>query len=95
MTDTPLTEAELAAREVMSEWEVFTASDGNNSIRMRSHRSEDQIAREVVAAVAPIIKRETLAKFGDRMGCFNPSPFRTSDQDNRPPNNPSISNDNP
>jgi hypothetical protein len=52
------TEAERAAREVMSEWEVFIASDGNNSIRMRAHRSEDEIARAVVAAVRPIIEAE-------------------------------------
>jgi hypothetical protein len=91
---TELTEAERAAREVMSDWEVFTASDGNNSIRMKSRRSDDEIARAIVAAVAPIIKRETLAKFGDRMGTFNP-PFRTLDRDNGPLNSPSIFNEDP
>jgi hypothetical protein len=32
----------------------------------------ENIAVAITAAVAPIIKRETLAKFGDRMGRFNP-----------------------
>lgn len=33
--------------------------------------SDEELARAVVAAVAPIIKRETLDRFGDRMGRFN------------------------
>lgn len=59
-----LTEAERAAADVLlyeegSEWPEDT-------------ERHEEIARAVVAAVAPIIKRETLDRFGDRMGTFNP-----------------------
>ena len=51
MSTPPLTPAEFAAREQLSEWETFTASDGNTSIRMREERSDEELARAVVAAV--------------------------------------------
>jgi hypothetical protein len=54
----------------------------------------EDIARAITAAVAPIIRRETLDRFGDRMGTFNP-PLRTLDRDNGPLNDPSIFSDNP
>ena len=56
-----LTEAERAALDLIdmeeNEWPAGT---------------NVELACAIVAAVAPIIKRETLAKFGDRMGRFNP-----------------------
>lgn len=44
-----------AARNVISEWETFTASDGNLSIRQKEDRSSDEIAREVVEVVGPLL----------------------------------------
>jgi hypothetical protein len=61
--DTPepsLTEAERAALDLIdmeeNEWPAGT---------------NVELAQAIVAAVAPIIKRETLDRFGDRMGTFN------------------------
>jgi hypothetical protein len=56
-----LTEAERAAEQVLS-----------NALPHMVGLVNDALARQITAAVAPIIKRETLAKFGDRMGRFNP-----------------------
>lgn len=44
-----------AARNVITEWETFTASDGNLSIRQKEDRSSDEIAREVVEVVGPLL----------------------------------------
>jgi len=55
-----LTEAERAAERVLDAALPDTAG------------LQAEFAREVVAAVTPIIKRETLERFGDRMGRFNP-----------------------
>jgi hypothetical protein len=63
-----LTEAERVVAEMLSQ---------NHNYRVEPSRliGPDEFtseAREIVSAVAPIIKRDTLAKFGDRMGRFNP-----------------------
>jgi hypothetical protein len=55
----------------------------------------ENIARAIVAVVAPIIRRETLDRFGDRMGTFNPPLSRVSERGNGALNDPSIFSDNP
>lgn len=83
-----LTEAERAAAKVIDA-AVFDAG-----MTLVSDWFREGIARDIVAAVAPIIKRETLDRFGDRMGTFNP-PFHTLDRDNGALNSPSIFNEDP
>jgi hypothetical protein len=66
MTDTPLTEAESAVAEVIDS-AVF-----DSEMTLVNEGSREMIIKEIVAAVAPIIRRETLERFGDRMGTLNP-----------------------
>lgn len=46
--DEPKSIEELV-REELSEWETFTASDGNTSIRMKEPRSTEEVTRAIVA----------------------------------------------
>jgi hypothetical protein len=50
--------AEEAVREELSEWEHFTASDGQPSIRMRESRTPEEVARAIIAAVRGPLYRE-------------------------------------
>jgi hypothetical protein len=88
---TELTEAERAAVNA-AHW--YCRHDGPVTGTDSLCQDCENIARAITAAVAPIIKRETLDRFGDRMGTFNP-PLRTLDRDNGPLNDPSIFSDNP
>jgi hypothetical protein len=86
---TELTEAERAAAKVID------ASVFDSEMTLVNNGSREDIARAIVAAVAPIIKRETLAKFGDRMGTFNPPLYREPVRGDEPLNDPSIFSNNP
>jgi len=61
-----LTEAERAAAEALAAH--HNAHSTTDRLGVGAFEAE---ARAVVASVAPIIKRETLDRFGDRMGRFN------------------------
>lgn len=49
---------EEAVRAELSEWETFTASDGNTSIRMKQPRSNEEVLRAVIAAARGPFYRE-------------------------------------
>jgi hypothetical protein len=51
----------------------------------------EEMAKQIVAAVAPIVKRETLDRFGDRMGGRTWEQMKADTADNRY----SVFNDNP
>jgi hypothetical protein len=61
-----LTEAERAIADVIK------AAVFNSEITLVCSGAYENLIRDSVAAVTPIIRRETLAKFGDRIGRFNP-----------------------
>ena len=89
-----LTEAERAAANALARHHNMVHGDG--IVRLAPDDFADD-ARAVVAAVAPIVKRETLDRFGDRMGSRPLPVLRTWEQmqadvgDNRY----SVFNDNP
>jgi hypothetical protein len=55
--DKPPTIEELV-REELSEWETFTASDGNTSIRMKAPRSTEAVVRAIVSKARKAIYLE-------------------------------------
>jgi hypothetical protein len=66
-----LSEAERAAAEILwreYDGEDYDPEDGGHEAALLDHA---ELAREFVAAVEPIVKRETMDRFGDRMGRFN------------------------
>jgi hypothetical protein len=65
-----LTEAERAAANALARHHNMVHGDG--IVRLAPDDFADD-ARAVVVAVAPIVKRETLDRFGDRMGTISHS----------------------
>ncbi|THV25991.1 hypothetical protein [Glycomyces paridis] len=61
----PLSPAEMAAVRELTAWEVFEASDGNPSIRLKEGRTTEEQARALVDAIRPIIEAEALHEFAD------------------------------